>query len=59
MDRRDFFSWMRDGLAGAAAASLLLRDGTLQAGVPASRAPGPRISRPGRRGPSTSASAGR
>ena len=29
MDRRDFFSWVRNGLAGAAAASLMLRDGTL------------------------------
>ena len=28
MDRRDFFSWLRNGLAGAAAASLMLRDGT-------------------------------
>jgi hypothetical protein len=35
MHRRDFFNWVRDGLAGAAAASLMLRDGTLRAdGVP-------------------------
>jgi Protein of unknown function (DUF1501) len=34
IDRRGFFSWVRGGLAGAAAASLMLRDGTLQAGVP-------------------------
>ncbi|WP_435015835.1 DUF1501 domain-containing protein [Tundrisphaera sp. TA3] len=27
MDRRDFFSWVRGGLAGAAASSLLMRDG--------------------------------
>jgi hypothetical protein len=33
IDRRGFFSWVGGGLAGAAAASLLLRDGTLQAGV--------------------------
>ncbi len=33
-DRRGFFSWVGSGLAGAAAASLMLRDGTLQAGVP-------------------------
>ena len=33
MDRRELFSWVRDGLAGAAAASLLLRDGTLRAAV--------------------------
>lgn len=33
MDRRDFFSWVRDGLAGAAAASLMLRDGTVRAGA--------------------------
>jgi hypothetical protein len=34
MDRREFFSWVRDGLASAAAASLLWRDGVVQAGVP-------------------------
>jgi len=34
VDRREFFSWARTGLAGAAAASLMLRDGTLRAGVP-------------------------
>ena len=38
MDRREFFSWMRDG-GCAAAASLLLRDGTLQAGVPGKSSP--------------------
>jgi hypothetical protein len=39
MDRRDFFSWLRNGLAGAAAASLLLRDGTLHAGQPGAASP--------------------
>ena len=39
MDRRDFFSWLRNGLAGAAAASLLLRDGALQAGQPGEASP--------------------
>jgi len=39
MDRREFFSWMRDGLAGAAAASLMLRDGTLRAAVPGEASP--------------------
>jgi hypothetical protein len=39
MDRREFFSWARNGLAGAAAASLMLRDGTLQAGVPGEASP--------------------
>ena len=34
IDRRGFFSWVGGGLAGAAAASLMLRDGTLQASVP-------------------------
>jgi hypothetical protein len=34
IDRRGFFSWVRGGLAGAAAASLMLRDGTLRAAVP-------------------------
>jgi hypothetical protein len=34
MDRRDFFSWVRHGLGGAALASLMLRDGTLRAAVP-------------------------
>lgn len=33
MDRREFFSWMRNGLASAAAASLMLRDGTVRAAV--------------------------
>ncbi len=33
MDRREFFSWVSHGLGSAAAASLLLRDGTLRAGV--------------------------
>ena len=33
IDRRGFFSWVGGGLAGAAAASLMLRDGTLEAGV--------------------------
>jgi hypothetical protein len=39
MDRRAFFSWARNGLAGAAAASLLLRDRTLQAGQPGEASP--------------------
>ncbi len=34
IDRRGFFSWVGGGLATAAAASLMLRDGTLQAAVP-------------------------
>jgi hypothetical protein len=33
-DRRGFFSWVGGGLAGAAAATLLLRDGTAQASTP-------------------------
>jgi hypothetical protein len=39
MDRREFFSWVRDGLASAAAAALMLRDGTLRAGMPGEAAP--------------------
>jgi hypothetical protein len=39
MDRREFFSWMRNGLASAAAASLMLRDGTLQGAVPGESSP--------------------
>ncbi len=39
MDRREFFSWARGGLAGAASMTLLLRDGTLQAGVPGEASP--------------------
>jgi Protein of unknown function (DUF1501) len=39
MDRREFFSWMRNGLAGAAAASLMLRDGTLRAAQPGEAVP--------------------
>jgi hypothetical protein len=31
LDRREFFSWARHGLGGAALASLLLRDGTVSA----------------------------
>lgn len=34
MDRREFFSWVRHGLGSAAVAGLMLRDGSLQAGVP-------------------------
>src|SRR3954454_20334447 len=34
MDRREFFSWVRSGLGGAALADLMLREGTLQAAVP-------------------------
>lgn len=33
MDRREFFSWARNGLGGVALASLLLRDGALKAEV--------------------------
>jgi hypothetical protein len=32
MHRREFFSWVRDGLGSAALASLLLRDGAVRAG---------------------------
>ena len=39
MDRREFFSWLRNGLAGAAAASLMVRDGTLRAGQPGEASP--------------------
>ncbi len=39
MDRRAFFSWTRGGLAAAAAASLMLRDGTLRAGVAGEASP--------------------
>ncbi len=39
MDRRDFFSWVSGGLAGAAASLLMLRDGTLRAGVPGEASP--------------------
>ncbi len=39
MDRRDFFSWLRNGLGGAAALSLLLREGTLQARQPGEASP--------------------
>ncbi|HWE36245.1 MAG TPA: DUF1501 domain-containing protein [Isosphaeraceae bacterium] len=39
MDRRSFFSWVGNGLAGAAAASLMLRDGTLRAGTPGEASP--------------------
>jgi hypothetical protein len=39
MDRRDFFSFVRNGLAGAAAASLMMRDGTLRAGQPSEANP--------------------
>jgi Protein of unknown function (DUF1501) len=39
MDRREFFSWISNGVAGAAAASLMLRDGTLQAGQPGEAVP--------------------
>ena len=42
IDRRGFFHWVGGGLAGAAAASLMLRDGTLKASSPAeSDPPGP------------------
>lgn len=39
MDRREFFSWVRNGLSGAAAASLMLEDGTLRADVPGEASP--------------------
>ncbi len=39
MDRREFFSWMRNGLASAASASLMLRDGTLKAAIPGESSP--------------------
>jgi hypothetical protein len=39
VDRRSFFSWVGNGLAGAAAASLMLRDGTLRAGTPGEASP--------------------
>lgn len=39
MDRREFFSWVRNGLGSVAAASLLLRDGVVQAGVPGEATP--------------------
>lgn len=41
MDRRDFFDWVRNGLAGAAAATLLLCDGAVraEAGVPGEAEP--------------------
>ncbi|WP_435009506.1 alpha/beta hydrolase [Tundrisphaera lichenicola] len=34
MDRREFFCWLRGGLAVAAATSLIVRDGTARAGGP-------------------------
>ncbi|WP_435008111.1 DUF1501 domain-containing protein [Tundrisphaera lichenicola] len=50
MDRREFFSWVRGGLAGAAAASLMVRDGTARAGVPPeSDPPGPHFAPRARR----------
>jgi hypothetical protein len=39
MDRRDFFSWLGNGLAGAAAAALLVRDGAVRAGQPGEASP--------------------
>jgi hypothetical protein len=39
MDRREFLSWVRNGLAGAAALSLLQRDGTIHAGVQGEASP--------------------
>ena len=39
IDRRGFFSWVGGGLAGAAAASLMFRDGTLQAATPGEASP--------------------
>ncbi len=40
IDRREFFSWTRNTLAGAAAASMMLRDGTLQADILGESNPG-------------------
>ena len=39
MDRREFLSWVQGGLAGAAAASLLWRDGALRGGEPGEATP--------------------
>jgi Protein of unknown function (DUF1501) len=39
MDRRQFFSWVQGGLAGAAAASLLSRDGAVRGGEPGEATP--------------------
>ena len=39
MNRRDFFSWTRHGLGGAALAGLLFRDGRLDASVPGGASP--------------------
>jgi Protein of unknown function (DUF1501) len=39
MDRREFLSWARGGLAGAAALSLLSRDRALEASVPGEASP--------------------
>ena len=39
MHRRDFFSWLRDGLGSAAALSLLLRERGLQAAQPGEASP--------------------
>ena len=39
MDRREFFSWVRNGLAGAAAASLCCATARLQAGQPGEASP--------------------
>jgi hypothetical protein len=39
MDRREFLSWVQGGLAGAAAASLLLRDGIVHAVEPGGAKP--------------------
>src|SRR5882724_10842209 len=38
-DRRELFSWVRNGLGGAALSTLLLRDGVAGAAEPASPAP--------------------
>jgi hypothetical protein len=39
MHRRDFLSWVGNGLSSAAAAGLMLRDGTLKAAVPGEATP--------------------
>ena len=39
MDRREFLSWVQGGLAGAAAATLLLRDGKARGDEPQASVP--------------------
>jgi hypothetical protein len=50
LDRRQFFSWVKNGLGGAALASLMLREGLLCAGAPGEAAdPCPHFPPKGRR----------